>query len=233
MAKAKAKTKAQERLELRYVPIDTVRQWERNAKKHDFGALWESIKRHGFKDPPAFDVNLNEGKGGIVEGNGRSHVLGEMQLDNEPAPRGILVEEGVWLMPVLFGLDAESERAAEAYGVAHNNLTLAGGDFGPLETQRLWDEAGYAELLADLATHDELPIGIDGEDVDALIGQLASDEKPMRDFDGSPRDARDKPTFGVLVICEGEGEQAEQFERLKDEGYNCVKQGAKPPGVKR
>jgi hypothetical protein len=226
----------EERLDLRYVPVATVVQWEKNPKKHDVGAIWESIQRHGFRDPSAFDRQLNSGKGGIVEGNGRSHVLKEMQTAGEPVPRGIIVEDGQWLMPVLFGLDAESERAAEAYGIAHNNLTLMGGDFGPLDINRLWEPVEYAEILAGLAAHDELPVGIDGEDVDALIGQLAAEGKPIDSETGSipPRGENDKPsTFGVFIPCEGEPDQAEMVKRLRDEGYDAFKQGAKPPGVKR
>lgn len=231
----KAKPPVEERLELRYVPVSTVVQWERNAKKHDFGALWQSIHRHGFKDPPAFDLRLNSGKGGIVEGNGRSHVLKEMQAANESAPRGILIENEQWLMPVLFGVDADSERAAEAYGITHNNMVLSGGDFGATDYAKLWDETEYTAILADLAAHDELPVGIDGDDVDALIADLAGEGYDS--FDQTQKLSKgakgEKPTFGVLVVCEGEGDQAEKFQRLRDEGYECVKQGVKPPGVKR
>ncbi|RYX83956.1 hypothetical protein EON83_12525 [bacterium] len=230
------KPSAEERLRIDYVPVATVAQWERNAKKHDFGALWESIDRFGFKDPPKFEPRLNTGSGGIVEGNGRSHVLREMEAANHPRPRGILIIEDKWHMPVLFGVDAESERAAEAYGITHNNLTLMGGDFGPLEIQRLWEETEYAAVLADLAAHEELPVGIDGEDVDALIGQLAAEGNPI-DVSNSPssppREKADAPKFGVLVICEGEPDQAQQYQRLRDEGYDCIKQGSKPPGCKR
>lgn len=236
--KPKPSPPTEDRLELRYVPVATVVEWERNAKKHDVGALWESIQRHGFRDPSAFDVRLNEGRGGIVEGNGRSHVLKEMQTAGEPTPRGILVEDDKWLMPVLFGLDAESERAAEAYGIAHNNLTLMGGDFGPLDINRLWEPVEYAELLANLAAHDELPVGIDGEDVDALIGQLAAEGKSIGDSETvsfeAGRDEKEKPTFGVFIACEGEPDRAELLIRLRDEGFDgAIAFGTKPKGCKR
>lgn len=228
-----------EQLRIEYIDVEQLALWERNAKRHDFGALWESIQRHGFKNPPKFEPTLNGGRGGIVAGNGRSHVLLEMKRANEPAPRGIVEQHGKWLAPILFGVDAESERAAEAYGVDDNNLTMLGGDVSAADLAKMWDEAGYAELLADLANHETLPVSVDGEDVDALIAQLAADGTTVPgvnsdSFEQTQRVVKgEKPTFGVLVICEGEGEQAEMFERLKEEGYNCVLQGTKPPGVKR
>ena len=162
-------------LELRYVPLETLRRWDRNAKKHDLGALVESIERHGFRDPPAFDASLNGGEGGVVEGNGRGDALSAMLAEGRPVPRGIVAEGGTWLVPVLFGVDAPSQAAAEAYGVAHNQLTLAGGDFTALDIAGLWEPAGYAALLADLAKQGEIPVGMDGDDVDALLRELAQE----------------------------------------------------------
>ncbi len=230
MAKAKPET---DLLRLEYVPLERAVGWERNPKRHDVGAIWQSIQKHGFRDPPSFDTKLNAGAGGIVEGNGRSHVLKEMRLAGELAPRGIVVNaQGEWLMPVLFGVDAPSERAAEAYGVDHNNLVLSGGDFGPLDFGRLWDEKAYVEILADLANHDELPVSVDGEDVDALIAHLAHEEKSGGGVgSGSGGDSSQSQQaegqgeksyrFGVFVLCENEEEQRETLDELKAEGHEC------------
>lgn len=157
-------------LELRYVPLSTVRRWDRNAKKHDLGALAESIERYGFKDPPAFDPALNTGTGGIVEGNGRAECLAWMQQQKRPLPRGIGYSEATdeWLMPVLFGVDAPSQAAAEAYAIDHNNLTMAGGDYTALDMSRMWGE-GYTDVLVSLAQFDELPVTLDTESLDLLV----------------------------------------------------------------
>lgn len=160
-------------LELRYVPLETLRRWDRNAKKHDMGALVASIERHGFRDPPAFDASLNGGEGGVVEGNGRGEALTLIRAEGRPAPRGVVVEGDAWLVPVIFGLDAPSQAAAESYAVVHNNLTMAGGDFTALDIAGLWEPAGYAALLEDLAQQNEIPVGLDGDDVDALLRELA------------------------------------------------------------
>lgn len=132
MGKGKAKAEpAGDELAIRHVPLDQVRRWDRNPKKHDFGALIQSIARYGFKDPPKFEPALNAGKGGIVEGNGRAEALTMMQADGQEPPRGVAVDpEGRWCMPVLFGVDARSKAEAESYGIDHNNLTLSGGDLG-------------------------------------------------------------------------------------------------------
>jgi hypothetical protein len=117
-----------ERLRVEYIPLDLALVWEDNKKLHDIPKLIESFETHGFKDPPKFEPVLNDGRGGIVEGNGRMEALAKMRREAIPPPRGIAVtEDGVWLVPVLFGVDAASEAAAEAYGVDHNATTLAGG----------------------------------------------------------------------------------------------------------
>lgn len=235
-----------ERLRLEYVPLSTALHWERNPKRHDAGAIWQSIALHGFKDPPKFEPALNGGQGGLVEGNGRTHVLREMKNAGEETPRGIIAGEEDWLIPVLFGVDAESERSAESYGVDHNNLTLLGGDFGAVDVSRLWNEAAYAELLADLAQSETLPVTVDGDDLDALIqslaaggsnhgassgssnsggaggaGESSSSSSSTRSSPGAPAGERYKEQYGVIVLCADEANQKAAFERLQEEGYEC------------
>lgn len=169
-------------LELRYVPLDTLRRWERNHKRHDLGALAVSIARHGFKDPPKFEPMLNGGEGGVAEGNGRSEILAVMRAQGGPrgegwpkdrkAPRGVMATPEGWLVPVLFGVDATSQAAAEAYAVAHNNLTMAGGDFTDADMAGMWEPEGYAALLEDLARQGETPVTVDESALDALLTYL-------------------------------------------------------------
>jgi len=127
----------QRRLELRYVPLDTVKRWDQNPKKHDLPALQESIKRYGFGDPPAFDSNLQA----LVYGNGRAEAVEKIQAAGEKPPRGIAVDgrNGKWLLPVIFGADQESREAAERFAIDHNTLTLSGGGFTSEEIDRIFD----------------------------------------------------------------------------------------------
>ena len=60
-------------LRLEYVPLRTCVLWDDNPKRHDVGGIIESIQEHGFKDPPKYEPELNDGKGGLGTGNGRMH----------------------------------------------------------------------------------------------------------------------------------------------------------------
>lgn len=169
-----------ERLELRYIPLATLELWEGNPKRHDLDKLAESIRRHGFKDPPRFEPALNGGKGGIVEGNGRAQVLRTMQEASEEPPRGIGVDEaGAWHAPVLFGVDARSQAEAEAYGIDHNSLTLGGSGLPLADVIRIYDEQALVELLGDRRDLDELLVSFSPGDLeDLLAGPKFEPEEP-------------------------------------------------------
>jgi hypothetical protein len=174
--------KSSDTLDIRYVPLEQVRRWDRNPKPHDIGGLIESFNRYGFKDPMKFEPTLNDGEGGVVEGNGRTEALMVMRDDGSEPPRGVaLAKDGGWAVPVLFGVDAKSIQEAEAYALDHNNLTVLGGYFGPEWMHRLYDLEGLTELLADLGTQNALPVSIEGEDVDALL-KLRRDYLPDDGF---------------------------------------------------
>ena len=52
-----------------------------------------------------------------------------MRQEGKEAPRGIAVlEDGEWVVPIIFGVDAASKAAAVAFAIDHNNLTLLGGN---------------------------------------------------------------------------------------------------------
>ena len=156
-------------LRLEYVPLETVVLWDRNPKRHDVGGIIQSIERYGFKDPPKFEPVLNGGKGGLVEGNGRAICLQMMKSDYEKEgkdpPRGIALSDDTWAVPVLFGVDAESEHVAEAYAIDHNNLTMAGGDFDGFDMARMWG-GDYVGLLTGIG---KLPVSVDGDTLDSLV----------------------------------------------------------------
>lgn len=160
-----------EKLQLKYLPIEQVFLWDDNPKKHDVGGLIQSIKTYGFVDPPKFDPSLNGGKGGIVYGNGRSECVKMIKQDtpNEP-PRGVLVDDqGGWYLPVLFGLDAESEAVARALAIDHNNLTMAGGDFDLWDYAKMWNQESYAEVLRSLEGSEMAPITMSQEDIASYL----------------------------------------------------------------
>ena len=159
-----------EQLYLRYIPLEYAIEWEDNPKEHAISDIVESIRTNGFGDPPKWDKNLNNGEGGLVFGNGRTHGLKWMKHNREKAPRGILVhrETGQWLIPVLFGIDAPSLAAAERFALDHNNLTLAGGDLNAYDIGRLYDPVKYLDILDRLQKQDIMPITVDSFDLTAL-----------------------------------------------------------------
>jgi hypothetical protein len=177
-----------ERLEIRYVPLDTVVLWDKNAKRHDIAGISDSIRRHGFRDAPIFDASL----GALVAGNGRTGILRQMQVNGEPPPRGVIVDKkGRWLVPVQFGIDADSASAAAAFAVDHNNLTATGGDLGLFEVAKMWDDDGYRAILADLEAAAALPVTVSGDDYKLLFeaaqfpGSTVGDDQNGGDQDTS------------------------------------------------
>ena len=172
-----------ETLELRYIPLSQATRWDQNPKRHDIGALIESIERHGFGDPPKFDARLD----GLVYGNGRTEALEQMRADGRQPPRGILTtDEGEWAVPVIFGVDAESEAAAVAFAIDHNNLTLLGGDLGFGDLLQIWDEAELQAVLDATPDASELLVSLDQDDLAALLtgpdfAPVAADEQSRLD----------------------------------------------------
>lgn len=160
-------------LRLEYLRLENVTKWmwERNLKLHDIGAIVQSFMKYGFKDPMKFEPTMNDGKGGFVEGNGRLESLIWMHDQGDDPPRGIAIDhnDGMWLIPVLFGVDAESEVIAEAYGIDHNNLTVLGGDTDYRDLAKMW-KPGFDRFLIDLANKGEFTISIPGETMENFEG---------------------------------------------------------------
>lgn len=180
----------QDGLTIKYMRLDEVAKlrWQKNPKRHDIGAIVESIRRHGFVDPPKLDATL----GALVYGNGRDEALEWMHAQGDEPPRGILVaDDGMWLMPVKVGVDAATEQEAEALAIAHNNLTMSGGDFTPWDMARMWDRDAYAALLTELAQRDALPVTVDGDALDALLRGATGGVDPNELWRGMPEFEQD------------------------------------------
>jgi hypothetical protein len=193
-------------LTLVYAPIDLIPYWEENFKKHDIGAIWQSIDRYGFRDPFAWDKHLNDGNGGIVEGNGRREALEHGFKAGQKAPRGIMVKEGRWYAPLLIGVDSTGEREAIAYGVDHNAISLLGSDFTALDVSKLFEPNDYLEALQDLAQFESMPVAIDGDDLDFLLKEL---NKPI-ELPEEPEERSDRGSNGkkeIECVCPNCGER--------------------------
>lgn len=156
-----------QKLEIRYIPLSDAVLWDENPKLHDLGALAESFKAHGFRDAPIYDSVL----GGVAAGNGRVLALRWMKNEGQQPPRGVLVDDGgEWFVPIQFGVDAESQAAARAFAVDHNNLTLLGGNMGLTDVMRLWND-DFPNLVSTWFQDGARFTSLDGDDIDALVRQ--------------------------------------------------------------
>lgn len=100
----------EQRLEIEYLPINNLKPYEGNAKKHpqkQIDQIKQSILELGFDDPVGIWGPDNE----IVEGHGR--IIAAKQL-------------GMAEIPVV-RLDHLSDDQRKAYGLIHNKLTMNSG----------------------------------------------------------------------------------------------------------
>ena len=193
-------------LQIEYKPITWCYKniYEQNKKSHDIGAIMESIRRHGFRNPPVYDATLE----GIIVGNGRIEAVYNLWLQWKKGtikeiPQGITVNGDEWAIPVVFGLSAENLEAAIAYLVDDNNLTLMGGDFTAVDTMRMWDD-GYLELLENAFGK---TVSIEPDDLN-LMRQLANmvSDDPL-DLSGvgkEPKNFDDDSVFYLRIMFTNE-----------------------------
>ena len=179
-----------DQLELRYIPLSQARRWDENPKLHDLPALFQSIDRYGFGDPPKYDATLN----GLVYGNGRTEALEQMQAEGREPPRGIGVTgDGEWAVPVIFGVDAESRAAAVAFAIDHNNLgLLGGGALGFTDLLAMWDEEGLKQTLRTEPKAGPMLTSLNTEELAALID--GPDFSPVPESDQGRLDRKKEVT---------------------------------------
>ena len=162
----------QDKIRLEYLPVVEAYSliYKNNMKLHDIGAICASIAHHGFKGAVHYDETL----GAIDDGNGRVEALYMMMCDGWDVPRGIVVEE-------------ETAHRAMAYVFDANNLNLLGGDMNVDDTMRMYEKDALAQLL-ELGAAGELPVSVDGDDLDVLLKP-----KPGEPEDGEPEKTEREP----------------------------------------
>lgn len=164
---------------LEYLPLRDVKGAERNPKGHS-PEIGESIGRFGYVEP----IVLDERTGRLVAGHGRVESLRARQRKGEAPPDGVR-EQGVeWLVPVLRGWASRSDTEAEAYLLASNQLTIAGG----------WDDAELGAIIRDLEAAKGLDgVGFDDDEIARLLaaaeGGGATDG--LTDPDDVPEEPKD------------------------------------------
>jgi hypothetical protein len=188
-------------LSLRYIPISRAELFDNNAKLHNIDQIIQSIARYGFKSACKWEGTLNDGRGGIVAGNGRVEALRVMEERGDDLPIGIAQDEtGEWCVPVLFGVEAESEAIARAYALDDNNLTLLGGDFALADLSKLYDQELLMAELKELAESGELPVTFDNTFTEEAL-QLLTENDSTDDNDNE--EDSDRPSSTKEVDTDG------------------------------
>lgn len=180
-------------LSLKYIPISQAELFDNNAKLHNLDQIIQSIARYGFKSACKWEGTLNDGRGGIVAGNGRVEALRMMEERGDDLPIGIAQDEtGEWCVPVLFGVEAESEAIARAYALDDNNLTLLGGDLALADLKKLYNQELLMSELEELALSGELPVTFDNDFVEDSLQFLVSGNSSESDSEDSDRPSSTK-----------------------------------------
>lgn len=150
------------RIAIEYHPLSKIEGWPRNPKLHNLEAIAGSIDRWGDVDPMIRD----ERTGRLVAGHGRKQALRDRKDAGAAPPQyvGVDAATGEWLVPVVVGAAWASEEEAEAFLLAHNQTTIAGG----------WNEALLAPAL-ERALAAKVPVlGWSTPDVKALLQRVRS-----------------------------------------------------------
>lgn len=107
------------RLEIVYLPVDALEEYDGNARDHgeeDVAAIQHSIEKFGFDDPIGIWSDHNV----IVEGHGRLMAAKALGMKEVPCIR----------------LDHMTDAERKAYGLAHNKTAeLSRWNFGKLEME--------------------------------------------------------------------------------------------------
>ena len=180
MTRTSKNTEGAARLE--WMPVGKLQAATRNPKKHS-PEIGTSIGRFGYVEP----IVLDERTGRIVAGHGRREALLAMRARGEAPPAGIRAEGDEWLVPVLRGWASRSDAEAEAYLLASNKLTEAGG----------WDDQMLAQLLKDLGEQDALDgVGFSEEELEALLGGLdCAGTEGLVDLDDVPEEPNEEEVY--------------------------------------
>lgn len=113
------KSKKDVRLEIIYLPVESLEEYEGNARDHgeeDVNAIKRSIEKFGFDDPIGIWSDHNV----IVEGHGRLMAAKALGMKEVPCIR----------------LDHMTDAERKAYGLAHNKTAeLSKWNFGKLEME--------------------------------------------------------------------------------------------------
>jgi DNA modification methylase len=209
---------------LEYLRLDEIQHAPRNPKGHDLNSIGRSVAHHGFVEVPAIDTRT----GRLVAGHGRHEQLTAMHAAGQNPPDGVLTDDdGMWRMPVITGWASRSDIDAEAYLVASNQITTAGG----------WGD-GLPDVLHDIQAAGLTDLtGFTDDQLEELL--TAVNENPFgwhgtgtpADADDTDPEPPDEPVSQLgdvwvlgehRLICGDSTSQDVWAELMQDEAADCV-----------
>lgn len=150
---------------------------KKNPKDHDIDSLIDSFVRFGFKAPPSIDEVTQV----MVAGHGRCEALERMRTTARQPPQGIEERGTEWFVPVIRGLEFQSERERDAYVIADNQQVMAGG----------WRFEVLSELIGQLRDDGGFSgLGFEEIELNALLGQY-NEGDPSGGMDPEATDGND------------------------------------------
>ena len=198
-----------EKLELKYVTVEWAYEnlWERNPNPHAMDELIASIKAHGFKDAPHYDTTLSA----IDDGNGRVEALYTMMNEGYEPPRGVYMEAGEWLMPVMFGVDGRDIADAIGYALDVNSVGYKGAGMSDEDIAEQYESDVYLELIQEVKDGGGEVVTVDDDVFDRLYEKHNSDDHhgPENDLPEPVFKEYDESQFNKedgLVTCPSCGE---------------------------
>lgn len=192
---------------IEYHRLDEIVGFAGNVKGHDLDLLATSFARWGYTEP----IMVDERTGILVAGHGRTERLRLDHAAGQDPPDGVTVDaDGMWLAPVVHGWHSANDDEAEAYTVAANQLTIAGG----------WLDDPLVSLLQRVSTNTDLGlagVGFSDRELGDMVERLGAvptiDELQQQHGEPTPEDFWPTLRFKVspdlkqryLVLCEPVG----------------------------
>lgn len=175
VAKIEEVIRAARRIE--YVPVQDILGAARNPKAHAEADLDKSVGRFGYTEP----VLMDERTGRLVAGHGRVAALIRLKAKGDGPPDGVVEKGGSWTIPVVRGWASRSDQEADAYLLASNQLTIAGG----------WVTGDLVQMLKELEAAQALDgVGFGADELSKLLDSVvpppAEDENDVPPVPAEP-----------------------------------------------
>lgn len=173
-----------QKIDISYVAIDSIKPYEQNARKHgdeDLKSIMASIREFGFNDP------IGVWNDTIVEGHGRWLAAKQLGMETVPVLR----------------LDHLTDEQRKAYGLAHNKTAeLSSWNFNVLDAE-----------LKDIAEIDMSQFGFDLAAVDPQEPEPEEEPDPFENLEkieihyGIPYQGNKSRIADIIIKILPEGER--------------------------